>query len=590
MPAPANDLCASATVIGSLPYSESGVDNTLATESGDDPLVVDAGTGTLAGAATLFKTQFWKYTPGSNQRIHISAPTFGVSIGVFTGSCGALVEVASYGEDITLDLIGGVTYTIMTGNYANAGQTFNFSVAVSTAPGNQIQSTAKDISNLLPFTETVDLSLATDTGSIYYKIVGVADDVIRGFFAYSAAFNVGTRVYSGPYDIYDGNVADPDVNATNFAVQYPVHPGDIVYFAVFKRPGPAAGNVTIDAVTQPNEAAPAGTLTVLNDNFLSGFPAALIDPETGEILRFVDVPAGEFADVLDSGVMLLEDIANERVQLRDDQFALITTVGTLGFDTLTHKHQIRMSPGLQEFFVGRKGGGGHNATIHRVNATGTVVASWTLPSAGMTLCAPNNDGSVVYVSGNGGSSDAPIKAWNTAGAGSFGSDLIAGQGAAWTSADALVLANGNVAVLWLNPAATDQAMVKVITPTGTVVGTYTKFTTGSARLLYDRDTRTTHFWLWTHSDDIFSIFEKIDASALTVSDSVPPVREFEGGIWGAGNQPATATPDARFGNPDSCPAFFTRVGVGAGGGGGSSVEDGMIGPYVWVHWPLRTQV
>src|SRR5690242_10635242 len=107
MPAPANDLCANAIVISSLPYTSASIDKTLATESGGDPTFSVAGTGTIAGGAAVFNTTFWTYTPGSNQRVRFSCSNSSVALGVFTGSCGSLTEIASWTDGVTLELTSG---------------------------------------------------------------------------------------------------------------------------------------------------------------------------------------------------------------------------------------------------------------------------------------------------------------------------------------------------------------------------------------------------------------------------------------------------------------------------------------------------
>lgn len=572
MPVPANDLCANATVIASLPHSETGLNNTDATTTAGENVVV-AGTGTLAGAAQLYRSMWWQYTPGSNQRVKFASNNNNHAIGVFTGACGSLVEVASWGPMVTLDLTAGTTYKIGVGSYSNAGFAFNFSAAVSTAPGNQLQSTAKDLTGLLPFTATVDLATATDNtpAQVYYKYTPVAGELMLGFFAYASSFGCGVRVYDTPYNIYDANVAAIDVSATNVPIQYPLVAGQTYIIRVFRVSG-TAGSCAISARMGPTEAISHGAILDPDDTL--GFPGSVVSRDTGEVLAHVELVEAEWGDQLDDGTILLDKKSDASLHLLDASFEEILSIAALG---VTNSSQviIRMSPGLQQFFAGYLGSGATDATVHQIAADGTVLDSWTLPDAGLTAMAPNNDGSIVYVAGQVSSANAPVKRWNTDGAGSFGSNLIAGQGANWIATDILVLSDDSIIIVWLNTVAVFQAVVKRIASDGTVLGTYTKNDRRDfARLAYDADDRTTDFWLWTHDIDGLSTFERIRAASMTVVETVPLVRDFESGVYVGAE---TATPDAFFGISQSCPFIVLRI--------ESEAVPGTIGPYVWVHWP-----
>src|SRR4051812_48954726 len=90
MPAPANDLCSSATAISSLPYALTAYDVTGATTSVGDPEPSIVG-------APVFNTAWWTWTADSDRllTINTTATNFDNAVSVWTGSCGALTEVAS---------------------------------------------------------------------------------------------------------------------------------------------------------------------------------------------------------------------------------------------------------------------------------------------------------------------------------------------------------------------------------------------------------------------------------------------------------------------------------------------------------------
>jgi hypothetical protein len=553
MPAPANDLCASATVIASLPYSATGLDSTSATTTAGENSSW-AGDGTVAGATQIYRSMWWTYTPASDERVRFELSTNSLLVAVFTGSCGSLLEVASNKRYLTVNLTGGTVYKIAVGWWLDSGTAFDFSAAISTNPGNQLQSTALDLTGLLPYTASVNLANATDANDrvVYYKYTGNPGELMIGFFAYSATTDVDVEVFADPYNIFDTNTAVPGVSAANLAIQYPVQSRTVI-IRVSQFAG-TAGTIDVDVQPGPTEDVPVGTIIDTDDT--AGFPAAAISRSTGEVVRFVDLPFGEWGDVLDNGWMLLDDSANDAAVLFDDSFAQQVNVGTLGFDPGTSQHKIRISPGLQEFFVGRAGGGGNNASVHRVSAAGVAGTSWTLPAVGLTALAPNNDGLIVYLSGQTSSVNAPVKVWNT-GSSSFGSDLIAGLGANYLCRDMLVLDDDSIVVLWLNISA-GTATVKRLSAAGAVLGTYTKSSLDAqeGRLAYDYLTRETAFWVWTHLSTGHSVFEKLTAATMTVATTVPDVREYETGVFTGAE---TATPDARFGISQSCPFFFTRA-------------------------------
>lgn len=127
MPAPANDTCAAAEVIGSLPYTAS-LDNTDATSAGDDPDLIAVGDGSEAGATPSFRTMWYSYTPADTSTVRFTVTDSDVIIGVCRGSCGSLTEVASFPGNLTLRLLANTTYYIVLGSDTDAGHAFDFDV------------------------------------------------------------------------------------------------------------------------------------------------------------------------------------------------------------------------------------------------------------------------------------------------------------------------------------------------------------------------------------------------------------------------------------------------------------------------------
>jgi hypothetical protein len=125
MPAPVNDTCATAKVIGSLPYTDAGLDTTAAT--------TDAGLPSGDGYDTSVAFGAWyEYTPAANQTVRFRSTGYDTVMQVYTGACGSLAtisggygddskEVASNGSQVILELTGGTTYRILVGSYDGVG-------------------------------------------------------------------------------------------------------------------------------------------------------------------------------------------------------------------------------------------------------------------------------------------------------------------------------------------------------------------------------------------------------------------------------------------------------------------------------------
>lgn len=145
--APANDNCDSATVIPSAaptpPYSDS-VDATDATLDPVDPLLSCNAGGDNDGSQTVW----WQYTPDASGLVDfntVGSETAGgleldTAHGAFTGSCGALVEVACVDVNLTdhlnVEVEAGTTYYIKVGQFlgANDAGTVQMNVDVGVPP------------------------------------------------------------------------------------------------------------------------------------------------------------------------------------------------------------------------------------------------------------------------------------------------------------------------------------------------------------------------------------------------------------------------------------------------------------------------
>jgi hypothetical protein len=118
---PVNDSCAGALVIPSLPYSHSQNTRLATPNPGDPPLLcADSGGG---------KSVWYTYTPASTQYILFSTtkstPTdYDIALGLYTGSCGALVQV-----ECADDSIPGSARAAVLGYNVQSGITYYLQIA-----------------------------------------------------------------------------------------------------------------------------------------------------------------------------------------------------------------------------------------------------------------------------------------------------------------------------------------------------------------------------------------------------------------------------------------------------------------------------
>lgn len=436
------------------------------------------------------------------------------------------------------------------------------------APTNVDALSATDL-GALPASVSQTVDDAGTTYEVWYKFTAPDGAAVVGAFAFG-----DLSVYQPTISVYEGPAGSPttllDITALNVPIQFPVTPGVEYFLQIVPNGGTVSpANLTLAVEVAPNDAVTAGLIVIPDDT--DGFPAALVNVLTGNVVRFINpFPAGENGDVLDDGTMLVEDNTISVVKKYNADFTLEQTIDP--FDTATvSSHRIRVSRGLQVFYVGGDITGG--AQLTTVNQAGSQGPTWILPDAGLTAIAPNNDGSIIYVAGQGSSINTPVKAWDT-GANDFGTDLIAGQGANTFVFDMLVLGDDSIIVGWQH-SSTHAITVKRLNASGDVLGTYTTTSTSAAsKLAFDPDSDTAHIWLWTHDSDGQSTWTQLETSGMTAASSVT-TREYEDGAY---QGTATATPDQRFGVSFSCPFFFTRQ---------EQVTVGTIGPYVWVEWPRR---
>ena len=176
MPVP-SDACADATEVGTTPYTASTY-TPGATTAADDPLM----TCSFGGPQQNSNTVWYRLTPAVDQLLTATTDGSGYDtvLGVYTGSCGSLVQVAcddDSGEGTRsriagLLLTGGTTYYIEVADWGTAGGgPLELSLTTTASPGVVVTPTSGLTTTEAGGTASFTVVLATEpTGTVVIDV------------------------------------------------------------------------------------------------------------------------------------------------------------------------------------------------------------------------------------------------------------------------------------------------------------------------------------------------------------------------------------------------------------------------------------
>jgi hypothetical protein len=406
--------------------------------------------------------------------------------------------------------------------------------------------------NILTFPYTIDQTDINDAGinyTVYYKFIAPTGATVMSAFGYGHHLGSNYQPIVSPYDGPDSApVQILNIAATNVPIQFPVIPGN-EYFLEFAKNtnGTTAQTLSVYVKAHTGSVIVGGDIVVPDD--VAGFPAAILSStidDTVDVFKN-NVVAGEAGDITASGIIALEDNTNLNISIYDNTFTLLNTLDTTGLGTPF----IRCNRDLSKFWVGFD-----NSPSTVIVKTITVGGSWaptTYTLTGNTTIegiASNLGETILYFANT--PLNSSIKRWDLVNNIAL-ADFATPPTALYRCNDIFVLEDASILVLWYAPG-TGDIILKRYNSAGTVLNTYSfGVQTGSTkpRGAYALDNPDS-FWLMSHSSTGVTTFTNIlcsDGSTITSTDS----REYEGGTY-QGAQ--TATPDAFFGNSQSCPFFI----------------------------------
>lgn len=426
------------------------------------------------------------------------------------------------------------------------------------APPNTSLGTATAIGSLPQSITQTGIHDAGTTYPVWYKYTATSDDIVIGLWGFGGAAGSGYQpdvtVWLDAVTQYLGGYG-----ADNIPIQVPVDAGTTYYFKFTPNGGnPNPATLTLAVERHADRTPPTGSIVVNDDT--EGFPCAVLDPNSGEVLRFVnDFPSGEQGDVLDNGIACVHDNVNLTLAIyAADLSRRLTTVTGIELEGLLGS--LRTCLGTQRWWFSTNPSGTSHARY--ITSDGTLGTDHTLTGIAHIGClAASNDETILYHNySGGGAGTKQIHRWDLVNDAAL-SDLAASFSS--TISDILVLGDDTIVALYM-PALGLGLLARRFSPDGTVLNTYTFGASGDfvfpagtlPRLAYGIGSTT--FWVWTHpsgSNEGRSRFQQVSVGNGAILSTVYS-REYESGIY---NGDQTTAPDRRFGNSFSCPFWISRT-------------------------------
>jgi hypothetical protein len=343
-----------------------------------------------------------------------------------------------------------------------------------------------------------------------------AQDLILNLWAQDSAFPTGpntyTQLFLGPAASITQVLDLDDAGSDGRAIQYPVVAGQEYLFQFF--PTSFGSNPPLE-ITISGQAFSPVALTpnpILVPDDTSGYPAALVDSTTGQILEFVrPFPPGESAYALPNYVLTEDntDLLTKTNRLYQWDGTTLTEIAAFlaGDDAITIRGRIT-GAGTAFYFTDDQ-----IQTVYQVDpATASIVASWVLPTTPYSIAVSPDQTILYYTSLNAGVyaisrydlvNDAPL------------SDLVSEPMSTWfpEGSPMLCLESGNIVWAAADTGAADPTfIVHVYSPAGALITSRTfDFASDELRTALD-----SQVFASLNNDTTFLVWLKVDTPNVDV--------------------------------------------------------------------------
>lgn len=422
------------------------------------------------------------------------------------------------------------------------------------APSNTSFATATELGSL-PATVNQTVDDAGTTYTVYYKFTAPLNGTVIGAWAFGdlVTYTPTIKPYVGPAGAPTQILS---IAGVNVPIQFPVEVGQEYFLEIIPNGGnPTPADLELNVQVATNDAIEAGDVLVANADI--GAPAVVYDPSGDYTVRkfLPDFPvsnAGSQACNLQSGALLINEDAVQEVVFLNAALAEVSRTGYAASGT-TASIAIRSNRTLNRIYFLKDV---TPCDIQFFDADGVLDAG-VITTTGQNNCRAlcmNNDATILYMAGTPLAAD--VRRWDVAGA-AFLADWNIGQSDTFTQ-DILILSDGTILICFTS-LINQTTTVERYNAAGVLQNTYDLTAligsnSAVSRIMYD-SADDTHFWAWGHVADgggFLSRFLKVRVSDGSIITNFLGAEFDDGGVY---DYTATATPVARFGNHNCCPAL-----------------------------------